>query len=592
MPFIRKKRVNESTYIYVVSNRRKGKQIIQTSTYIGKEEELPMILQNTSVVRMLTKHDLENLLYQTPVLLWKLMEEMSFQKILSNHFKEKEWGVDAAIAACVMILNYATDRQSKCKLAAWYDQTYLPQLLHLPAQKMNKDLLCRSMDQFTEENIYAIHAEIFKTANAKYDFSDDYLFYDTTSVTFEGNKCDLAERGYNTAHRYSPQIHIGLATTKERFPVMHKVFGGSTKDVSTLEKVMPLLEKTGNLEKTVFIVDRGITSKTNIKLIKSKNANFIFGKPKDKKISTLISSLKENDFSEFDKKKKTGDDEEDPIFFYETTHKEDLFSSDFSEDTFRKAMEKNKLKTSNLTDDQIKAIDSMQKGSRIDLTIEGKTYFVELKNGKLIMYQEDRLIIYWSKRLQEDNLKQREKKLKNITESLEKLVKNVDEYTEQKLYEKIGITCGKTYRKFFDITFADGKLTFKLKPEPIDLANKTEGRYAILTNTNLTPKEILDRYRSRNFVEMSFKDLKLFVNIGPPRHWKDNRVRTHVFLAILAMALRSVLELKVRKVYPSLTSEEVLLKLNNVRALVLKGKILKITGENEETRSIVAAIEK
>lgn len=503
--------------------RRDGKMHQQVLHYIGNETKLSQFVENGTKAAGLLSTDLENLLYQTPVSLWKLMDEMTLPKILSEHFKEKEWGVEAATAACVMILNYATERQSKCRLADWYEQTYLPHLLHIPRQKMNKDLLCRTMDQFTEKNIYDIHAEIFKKANAKYHFSDDYLFYDTTAVTFEGSKCDLAKRGYNAAYSHNPQINIGLATTKERFPVMHRVFDGATKDVSTFEKVMPLLEKTGNLEKTVFIVDRGITSKTNIDLIKSKKANFIFGKPKDRKISALISSLKEEDFSKFVEKEKTEDENE--MLFYETTR------------------------------------------------------------------DEDRLIIYWSKKLQEDNLKQREKKLKKITESLEKLVKNVDEYTEQELYEKIGIICGKTYRNFFDIKFADKKLTFSLKPAQIDLANKTEGRYAILTNTNLMPLEILRRYRSRNFVEMSFKDLKLFINIGPPRHWKDRRVVAHVFLAILAMALRSVLELKVRRIDLSLTSEEALIQLNKVRALVYKGKVLKITGQTGEISKIVSAIE-
>lgn len=524
MTFIRKKRVGDSTYLYVVSNTRRGTKVIQTAKYIGKENQLPQLLSNCAIANAITSEKLQNLLYQTPVSLWKLMEEMSFQKIISDHFKEKEWGIRAATAACVMILNYATDRHSKCRLADWYEQTHLPHLLHIPAQKMNKDLLCRSMDQFTEKNIYNIHAEIFKTANEKYHFSDDYLFYDTTAVTFEGRGCDLAERSYNAAHSHNPQINIGLATTKERFPVMHKVFDGSTKDVSTFAEVMPLLEKTGNLEKTIFIVDRGITSTTNINLIKSKKANFIFGKPKDRKVSAMISSLKEENFSKFVGKEMTEDENE--MSFYETTH------------------------------------------------------------------GEDRLVVYWSKKLQGDNLKHREKKLKLITESLEKLVKNVDKYTEQKLFEKIGITCGKTYRNFFDITFADKKLTFSLKPAQIDLANKTEGRYAILTNTELTPLEVLRRYRSRNFVEMSFKDLKLFVNIGPSRHWKDRRVVAHVFLAILAMALRSVLELKLRVDYPFMTSEEALLKLNCVRALVSNGKILKITGETDETRKIVTVLEK
>lgn len=516
MAFLRKKKVRDSTYLYVVSNTRKGKKVIQRSTYVCKEEQLAFVLQNVGVAKALTSFDLENLLYQTPLSLWKLMEEMKLKEILSKKFSKKDHGVDAATAVCAMILNYATGRQSKCRFSDWYGQTYLPHLLNIPASKMNKDLLCRTMDCFTEENIYDIHAEIFRTANEKYQFSDKTIFYDTTAMTFEGKECNLAEHGYNAEHAYKLQVNVALATTEEKFPVMHKVFEGDTKDVSTLEKIMPLLEKTGNLEKTVFIVDRGITSQANIDLIKSKKAQFIFGQPKNKSISAMIAALKESDFTRID----------DDLSFYET------------------------------------------------------------KQGK------DRLLIYWSKKLQEENKQFREKRLKKIESNLSKLAKNAYRYEKKQpqLYEKIGRICG-TCRKFFDIKF-EKELIFKLKEDKIRQINLVEGRYAILTNTNMLPLDVLKQYRDRNFIEMSFKDLKLFINIGPPRHWKDRRVLSHVFLAILAFGLRSVVELKVRRAGLQITSEEALIQLNKVRALVCKGKVLKITGQSDEVSKIVSAIEK
>ena len=526
MVFLRKKKVNGSTYIYVVSNTRKGNKIVQKAFYVGKEEDLPSILMNCDLAKNLNNSDLENLLYQTPVSLWKLIEEMKLTEIIAKKFSKKDHGVDAATAACVMVLNYATDRQSKCRFSDWYGETYLPHLLKIPAYKMNKDLLCRTMDCFTEENIYDLHAEVFKTAKELYHLSDEHLFYDGTAVTFEGKECSMAERSYNAAHSPNPQINLALATTKERFPVMHKVFDGKTKDVSTLEKVMPLLEKTGNLEKTVFIVDRGITSKDNINLVKAKKAKFIFGKPKDKKISPLIAALKAEQFLKFDEDKKNEKTDEEEILYNET------------------------------------------------------------------IYNGDRLLIYWSKKLQEDNKKNREKHIKKLEEKLAKLAKSTKQYTEQEMYEKVGVLCGKKYRKFFKIEFNESKLTFSIKQDQIDLANKTEGRFAIITNTTLLPKEVLERYKDRNFVEMSFKDLKLFINIGPVHHWKDNRVIAHVFLAILAMAVRSILELKIRKENPKITSEEALIKLNRIRALVCNGKVLKITGQTAETDKIVSAIAK
>ncbi|TAN34847.1 MAG: IS1634 family transposase [Candidatus Methanoperedens sp.] len=516
MAFIRKHLRKGKAYYSVVETFRVGNVVRQRILhYLGSETGYSQFLKQSMNADAFFSSDLENLLYQTPVSLWNLMEEMKLKETFSKYFPKKEWGVDAATAACVMVLNYATDRQSKCRFSDWYGETYLPHLLKIPASKMNKDLLCRTMDCFTEGNIGEIHAEIFKTANEKYQLLDKRIFYDTTAMTFEGKECDLAKHGYNSQHAYKLQVNVALATTEEKFPVMHKVFQGGTKDVSTLEKMMPLLEKTGNLEKTVFIVDRGITSQANVGLIKSKNAQFIFGQPKNISISTTIAALKETMFTKID----------DDVSFHETTH------------------------------------------------------------------EKDRLLIYWSKKLQAENKEFREKRLRKIREQLSKLAKNAGRYEKKqsRLYEKIGKTCG-TYRKFFDVKF-EKELFFKLKEGIVIKANLTDGRYAILTNTVLAPEEVLKHYRERNFIEMSFKDLKLFVNIGPPRHWKDRRVLAHVFLAILAFGLRSVVELKVRRNRLQITSEEAINQLNKVRALFCKGRVLKLTGQTEEIAKIVSAIE-
>lgn len=513
MVFIRKTKIKGATYLYLVTNSWiNGKVKQKFIGYLGREDKLPQLLEKCLPFQKLTDAELENLLYQTPVTLWNLMEQMKFREIFSRHFS-KNWGVDSASAACVMILNYATDRRSKCKLSEWYSQTYLPHLLKVPAEKMNKDLLCRTMDFFTEERIERIHAEIFKTSKELYQLSGNILFYDTTPITFEGKECSLAERGYNPAHAYQLQVNLAMPVTIERFPVCHKVFEGNIKDVSTLKKSMEMLEKYGAVEKTIFIFDRGISSDANFELIKSKKAQFICGLPKNSKVKDRISALKEADFIRID----------EDILYYETKKK------------------------------------------------------------------EDRLILFWSKKLQEENRQFREKRIKKITEKLSKLSKTAYKYTKERLCEKIGEICG-TYRKFFDIKI-EPVFSFSINQNKLTEVISTEGRYAILTNTDLEPKEVLKRYRDRNFIEMSFKDLKLFVDIRPVRHWKESRVLAHIFFAVLALAVRSIVELKVRRAGLQITSEEAISQLNKVRALVAKGKVLRLTGENEEIRKIVSAIE-
>lgn len=505
------KRKGRTYYGVVKTFRQNGKVRQDVLYYIGNQTKLTEFLLDRTKVKDFFSTDLENLLYQTPLSLWNLMEQMRFREIFAKNFS-KNWGVDAATVACIMILNYATERQSKCRFSDWYAKTYLPHLLNVPAQRMNKDLLCRTMDFFTEEKIESIHAELFKTAKKLYGLSDKLLFYDITAVTFEGSCCELAKKGYNPNHSYGPQINLAMPVTVERFPASHKVFEGNTKDVRTFRKSIELVEKTGSIDKSVFIFDRGIVSDENLELLKSKHAQFICGLPKNNRIKTIIALLKETDFTKID--------------------------------------------------DDISFCEMKEKGHR--------------------------LLLFWSKKLQDENKIFRDKRIKKVEQKLTKLSKTASRYEKSRLYEKIGQICG-TYRRFFDVK-AESTFSFCINQKELDKASAVEGKYGILTNTEFAPKEVLAHYRDRNFIEMSFKDLKLFVDIRPVRHWKEERVLAHVFMAVLALGLRSIVELKVRRAGMQITSEEAIRELNKVRALVAKGKVLRLTGETEETKKILEAL--
>lgn len=79
----------------------------------------------------------------------------------------------------------------------------------------------------------------------------------------------------------------------------------------------------------------------------------------------------------------------------------------------------------------------------------------------------------------------------------------------------------------------------------------------------------------------------MFVDIRPIRHWKDNRVLAHIFLAVLAFGLRSLLELRLKRAGLEITAQEALEQLGKVRALCSDKQIIKVTGEDENTREIM-----
>lgn len=512
MVFIRKTKIKGKIYLYLVANKWiKGKVKQKYIAYLGREKDLPRLLEEVLPLRQLTKYELENLSYSAPLELLKIANEIEIPKIFGDNFK-KEWGVDAGIASTLMILNYCFESKSKNKLSDWYDQTYLKHELKIPAKKINPDLLYHTLDLFDEEKIEYLHKQIFQKAKEKYNLSNEITMYDVTALFFEGDKCNLAKRGYNSEALYKIQVNLGLAVTNEKFPVTHKVFEGNTKDVKTFEKVFNLLNNTIDISKTVFIFDRGIKSKGNVDKIIKQNSQYLAGAVKNNTIKKMILSIDEKEFHPLD---------------------------------------------------------------------ETNLYY-EISNNP-------RTIIFWNKEIMQTQKSEREKRLKIIQKKLKKI--NPKNYKKKKirLYEKIGEILGK-HRNFFEVDYK--KFSFKINEEEIKKAEFLDGKSAIETNTNLPAGEILQRYRGRNIVEMSFKDLKMFVDIRPIRHHKDKRVLAHVFLAVLAFGLRSLFELKLRRNNLQMTAEEGLQQLAKVRVLCSNGKILRTTGETEITQKIQQILSK
>ena len=92
MVFIRKTKIKGKTYLYLVTNKWiKGKVKQKYLAYIGREEELPRLLEEILPLRKLTKYDIENLSYSAPLELLKIANEIEIPKIITNKFP-KEWG--------------------------------------------------------------------------------------------------------------------------------------------------------------------------------------------------------------------------------------------------------------------------------------------------------------------------------------------------------------------------------------------------------------------------------------------------------------------------------------------------------------------
>lgn len=150
------------------------------------------------------------------------------------------------------------------KLGVW--ERWL-ELVHLPeAQSLTKHRFYEAMDLVFEHHARLEEAVFFETATLL-NLEVDVVFYDTTTAEFALDEPDdedggMRRLGYSKEERWSPQVVIALAVTREGLPVRSWVFPGNTSDVTTVERVRADL-RGWKLGRVLFVGDAGMNSEAN-----------------------------------------------------------------------------------------------------------------------------------------------------------------------------------------------------------------------------------------------------------------------------------------------------------------------------------------
>ena len=112
--------------------------------------------------------------------------------------------------------------------------------------------------------------------------------------------------------------------------------------------------------------------------------------------------------------------------------------------------------------------------------------------------------------------------------------------------ELVGAQVGKVLEhtkmgKFFTWKVEGGRLEWSLDQEAVAAAQALDGCYVIKTTVGaaaMDKEEVVARYKSLSQVEQAFRNLKtVCLEIRPVHHKKDDRIRAHVFLCMLAYYL-------------------------------------------------------
>jgi transposase len=135
----------------------------------------------------------------------------------------------------------------------------------------------------------------------------------------------------------------------------------------------------------------------------------------------------------------------------------------------------------------------------------------------------------------------REALLKATTEALEKIQGMVARGT-LKDADKIGVRVGRVINQYkmakhFTLEIAENQFRFEIDEEKVHAEAALDGIYVIRTSVvdTLSADDAVRHYKALSQVERAFRSIKTMdLDIRPIHHYQEQRVRSHLFLCMLA----------------------------------------------------------
>ena len=164
-----------------------------------------------------------------------LWEQFHLSELLARLLAGRGFDFDPLAAIALIVFNRLLAPKSELGLFQWSDRLWWPPFARAPLELHH---LYRALDALIEVK-EPLEEHLFAQLRHLFNLEVDVVFYDLTSSYFEGaGPADLARRGYSRDGRPDcPQLVLGLAVTKDGFPIAYRLHPGNTVDVKTVQSV-------------------------------------------------------------------------------------------------------------------------------------------------------------------------------------------------------------------------------------------------------------------------------------------------------------------------------------------------------------------
>jgi len=321
----------------------------------------------------------------------------------------------------------------------------------------------------------------------EYSLQDTLYLYDLTNTYFESSKptSKIAKRGKSKEKRSDcPLVTLALVVDQHGFPVYSKIYEGNKSEPQTFSDMITKVFDENDLgglfnPKISIAMDRGIATADNISYLKANNLSYFVVERRE-----TVKDFEE----EFSQK------------------------SDFKEhETYRK--EKVYLKKiENETSTQVLVYSVGKEKKEQSIVAKKEQHFLD-DIEKLITSNSNGNIV------KPDKINQRIGKLQQKYGSI------ASAYEIKQVVDEKDI-------------FRVKSISYSILPKKIPAKKKFAGCYVIETDhKNYSEKEIWDFYMKLNQVESAFQAMKSDLGTRPVYHKKDERIKSHLFISVLAYSI-------------------------------------------------------
>jgi hypothetical protein len=204
------------------------------------------------------------------------LKQLKIDRFLSS----KGWSQEHIELALTQIVSRAVYPASENKTSNWIkENSSICELTGYPIEKMTKDKLYQSaLDLFKVKDDMELYLSL-KT-NELFDIEDKIYLYDLTNTYFEGQKKNshLAQFGRSKEKRSDAKLVVLAAVVNvEGFLKYSNIYQGNMADCKTLSDMIESMRKatSGNAKKALVVMDAGIDTEENRKMILEKGFDYL-----------------------------------------------------------------------------------------------------------------------------------------------------------------------------------------------------------------------------------------------------------------------------------------------------------------------------